>query len=89
MEGNTLFKNENGYAVEIPKDCQIKIYEYGVQSFDGIIDKTVWETWVNYKTGLYQSWSATGYFAKYMDIYKSREAALREAKLTLGIEKRK
>lgn len=84
-----LFENENGYAIEEKEESRIKIFEYGVQSFDGIIDKTVFETWITYSNGLFQSWDVTGYFAQYMDMYKSRDAAIREAKLVLGIEKRK
>ncbi len=71
-----IYETSKGYVVEDTEQCVLTVFEHTVRNFDGILGDDLNETRYNYKTGLYQSWSTTGYFARYFDKYKDREVAL-------------
>lgn len=83
----SLKKNENlikatkkGYITENPKEKRICIYKYSVANYDGIIDKSISETWFNYETGLFQEWTGYGnHYANYYDKYKDRNVVIEKA----------
>lgn len=78
-----IYETPRGYVEE--EGNVIFLYTYGLASYDGIIDKFVSETRINYETGLYQEWTSTNYYANYFDKYKgNREKALEEAFKQLG-----
>lgn len=74
---------DKGYILENKEEGQIKVYTYGVRSYDGIIGDTVNEEWFNYKTGLHQSWSSCGYHAGYYDPYKDESYARKIARQSI------
>lgn len=80
MEEIRLFENENGYITEDIENNRIKVYIYSVCNYDGIIGKSLNENWYNYKSGLYQSWSTTGYYANYFNKYADRNTVIESAK---------
>lgn len=86
MADDKLFENENGYAIDKISENRIEVYEYTLGDYERIKDSAVAETWINYETGLYQSWSSTGYFANYIDLYKVKDVAIMEAKRLLKIK---
>ena len=83
---NILFESSKGKVVEDVENSKITAYRKSTRDFDGIKDSYVYETTINYRTGLYTSESCTGYYSNYFDKYKNREkaieTAIREAKDT-------
>ena len=86
MSGIKLFENEKGYAIDETDEKRIKVYEYTVGDYDGIKDSAIAETWINYETGLYQSWTPIRYEACYIDLYREKDVAIMEAKRLLKIK---
>ena len=78
-----IFNNDNGFISENATEGYIKIMKKSVRNFDGIPDTYYNETRINYRTGLYQAWSATGYNANFYEQYKDRDSVLKYATRTL------
>ena len=54
-----------------------------VRNLDGMMDTHYNETRINYKSGLFQEWVATGYHANYYDWCKNRNAVISHGKRIL------
>lgn len=70
-----IMDTSNGYAEEDAQEKKFYVYTYTMRNYDGIYDRDVNETVINYETGLFQEWSTTGYYANYFDDYKGRKKA--------------
>ena len=81
---NILFESIKGKVVEDVENSKIIAYRKSIRDFDGITDSYVYETTINYRTGLYTSESCTGYYADYFDKYKNREKAIEAAIREIG-----
>lgn len=81
---NILFESSKGKVVEDVENSKITAYRKSTRDFDGITDSYVYETTINYRTGLYTSESCTGYYANYFDKYKDREKAIEAAIREVG-----
>ena len=80
-----IFRNENGFITEDEENGYIKVMVKGVRNFDGVPDTYYNETRMNYKTGLFQSWRATGYNANYYDWCKDRNGVISHGKRMLEV----
>lgn len=81
---NTLFESNKGKVMEDVENSTITIRRKGLRDFDGITDSYIYETTINYRTGLYTSESCTGYYSNYFDKYKNREKAIEAAIREVG-----
>lgn len=79
MKETVIFKSDNGFISENKTEGYIKIMKKSARNFDGIMDNHYNETRINYRTGLYQAWSATGYSANFYEQYKGRDNVIEYA----------
>lgn len=73
---NQVFSNQNGYISEDTEEGSIQIMVKCTRNLDGIVSNDYHQKKINYKTGLYQDWAATGYYANYYEQYKNRKTAM-------------
>lgn len=84
-----IFRNSRGFVTEDVDTGCVRIMVRSVRNYDGIVDDSYTETCINYRTGLYQYWGATGYRADYYDCYKSRASVISHAKRMLNEKEEK
>lgn len=85
MCDDKVFENQNGYIMENKEYGYIVIIGKVVRNSDGLIEPHHNETRINYKTGLFQSWTSSEYAEIYYDWCKDRNAVISHGKRMLTI----